>query len=91
MFVPHDVHTLAAVAPTIALYVPARHEVHSVKPVLAPYFPALQVVQVVPPAVEYVPTTQEVEPVAPTRASCVTGPVADQAVEVSIRPLYKEW
>ena len=43
------------------------------------------------PVAEYVPDGQELDPVAPARASCVTGPVAVHVVEASMGPSYTEW
>ena len=72
------------------LYLPSTHALHSLIPALEPYLPAGQAMHVELPA-EYVPAGHEAEPVAPARDSCVTGPVAVQAVEASMEPLYTEW
>ena len=56
------------------------------------YDPAGTIEQLVElPVAEYVPAGHEVVPVAPTRDSCVTGPVAVHVVEASISPSYTEW
>ena len=74
------------------LYLPAKHDVHSLAPALALNLPAKQGVQVALPAAEWVPAGQELEPEAPTRVSCVTGPVAVHTVEASMgRASYTEW
>ena len=75
----------------IRLNVSIPHTLQSLTPALALYLPAAQAVHVELPASEYVPVGQELEPLAPTRASCVTDPVVVQVVEASMGPSYTEW
>ena len=86
----HGVHEPAAGSEKV----PAPQLTH-VKEEVAPtallYLPTEHGVQVELPANEYVPAGHEAVPVAPARASCVTGPVAVHVVEASISPSYTEW
>ena len=75
----------------MALYVPPTQSVQSVIPTALLYLPTEHGVQVELPANENVPAGHEVVPLAPARASCVTGPVAVHVEEASTGPSYTEW
>ena len=72
------------------LYCPAVHIVHASLPT-EEYIPAGHTVHTELPTEEFVPAGHGVHPEAPASASCVTGPVADHAVEASMGPSYTEW
>ena len=88
---PQLTHVEEEVAPVVPEYVPPAQSSQEVAPTALLYLPTEHGVQVELPANEYVPDGHEVVPVAPARASCVTGPVAVHVVEASMVPLYTEW
>ena len=78
----------------MALYVPPAQSSQvaaEVAPTALLYLPTEHGVQVELPANENVPAGHEVVPLAPARASCVTGPVAVHVEEASTGPSYTEW
>ena len=87
----HKIQLLSESAPVQVKYFPDPQRLHKDIPSRLLYLPAAQAMQVALPASEYVPVGQELEPLAPTRASCVTGPVVVQVVEASMGPSYTEW
>ena len=77
---------------TNALYFPASHAIHAELPTEENVPAGHDVIHAEFAAGENVPKGHDVAPEAPTSASCVTGPVAVQVVELLMgRASYTEW